>query len=238
MASSVDDLVGMLNTPGGGQVPSWAVNPNSPWDPSAPTPENTTPGLPGFNMGAWNRAAASKWGSAPGSAAGAGGGVPGLNIPYGAEYLSPALQLYMEMLGQIGQNQRFFPGLQEQQRQFDETARQRAALSLASLYAAGPQSAAELAFANAGQGLPAVGGNAAALAGLIGPSTRGATGSTSTSPGGQTFTIPNTLSGAQLSGLTGNPNLAGVLGSFAQASGNPDIYRRSIEALIPHGYGL
>jgi len=176
-----------------------------------------------------------------------GGGAPALNVGMGSDFVTSILQLLGQLSGfaiQREQTQMQVQGQREQtqmqtQAQRDiagVTAQQNAAFQLAGLYAAGPKSAAELAFAQAGQGLPAVGGGAAQLEQLIGASTRGGTGSTTTSPGGQSFSVPNTLSGQQLGGLAGNPNLAGIVESFSRAGGNPDVFRRSLAALLPSGF--
>lgn len=186
------------------------------------------------------------------------GQAPVLNVPYGSDYLDPTLALYAQMLGLASNEKTFGLGLAEDQRQFNlqfpESQRQfnqtlglnqqqfgvntlmDAAKYLANLYAQGPMSAAELAFYQSGLGFPAIGGSSAAAQDLIGAATRGATGNTTFSAGGQAVNIPNTLSGAQLRGLQGNPNAAGVIQSFAKAAGNPDIYQRSFNALIPSGY--
>ena len=208
------------------------------------------------------RAAVSANPSPPGSA-------PQLNIPYGADYLNPTLQLYAQMLGLASNEKTFGLGLGEDRRQFDlglgenqrqfnmtfpETQRQfdqrlgfdqnmfqtntlmDAASMLANLYAQGPASAAELAFLQAGMGFPAIGGGTSPMEGLIGGATRGGTGRTGVNIGGQSVSTPNTLSGGQLRGLQGNQNLAGVLGSFAKAGGNPDLFSRSYAALLPSGF--
>ena len=197
------------------------------------------------------------------------GAAPVLNVPYGADYLDPTLQLYAQMLGLASNEKTFGMGLGEDRRQFDlglgenqrqfnmtfpETQRQfdarlgfdqgmfqtntlmDAARALAGIYAQGPHSAAELAFLQAGMGFPGIGGSVAAMEGLIGAGTRGATGSTGVNVGGQRVSTPNTLSGSQLKGLQGNQNLAGVLGSFAKAGGNPDLFGRSYAALLPSGF--
>ncbi len=177
-----------------------------------------------------------------------------LNVPFGADFLSPTLGL-QGILAQLQEQGRQFDIAQplqedilaeqqrqfgltfgEQGRQFNTSALFNAAQSLASLRAQGPQSAAELAFAQAGLGLPAIGGSAQNIAGLFGAATRGAGGQTTFGAGGQMIDIPNTLGGAQLSQLQGNPNLAGTLQSFAQASGNPDLLSRSLAALLPSGF--
>ena len=183
---------------------------------------------------------------------------PVLNVPYGADYLDPTLALYAQMLGLASNEKTFGMGLAEDQRQFNlqfpENQRQfnetlgfgkeqfgtntlmDAARALANLYAAGPQSAAELAFLQANMGFPAIGGGRVPMEDLIGSATRGATGNTTFSAGGQSVGIPNTLSGAQIRGLQGNQNLAGVLGSYAKAAGNPDLFSRSYAALLPSGF--
>lgn len=167
---------------------------------------------------------------------GAGGAGGELNIPFGSEFFDPTLTALMQLFG-LGEQRRQFDITQpEQQRQFDVTAFQRAALALANLRAQGPQSAAELAFAQAGMGLPAIGGSAANITDLLGATTRGASGQTQFEAGGQRVNIPNTLGGQQLARLQGNPNLAGVLGSFSRAAGNPDIFARSQAALLPSGF--
>lgn len=153
-------------------------------------------------------------------------GVGEMNVPYGSDYLDPTLQLYG-----------LLAGLQQGDKQFQQNALFNAGNSLANLYAQGPNSAAELAFLQGGMGFPAIGGSRAAVQDLIGASTRGATGTYGLDlPGGQGVSLPSTLSGQQMQGLQANPNLAGVIGSFAKAAGNPDIFRRSIEALVPSGY--
>ncbi len=170
-----------------------------------------------------------------------------LNVPFGADFLSPTLGLQGILAGlqeqgrqfditQPEQVSQFGQTLGEQGRQFDIGALFNAAMSLAGLRAQGPQSAAELAFAQAGIGLPAIGGSAQNIEGLLGATTRGATGQTQFSAGGQGINIPNTLGGQQLAQLQGNPNLAGTLQSFAQAAGNPDILQRSLSALLPSGF--
>ena len=188
-----------------------------------------------------------------------------MNIPFGADFLQPTLNLQgilaqlqeqqrqfgltlpeeqrqfdvnaalqrQQLLGQQGQ---FGQTLAEQQRQFNTQSLFNTAASLANLRAQGPQSAAELAFSQAGLGLPAIGGSAQNIEGLFGATTRGAGGGTTFEAGGQRVGIPNTLGGAQLAQLQGNPNLAGVLGSFARASGNPDLLARSVAALLPSGF--
>lgn len=177
-----------------------------------------TPTQPASNVGTPEAAGPSSY-LTP-NAAGA------LNIPYGADYLNPVLNAYLTLAG-----------LNQQQQQFQQNAAYNAAAALASLRAQGPLSAAELAFRQAGMGYPAIGGSTAAIEGLLGASTRGATGNTVTDFGnGQSVSTPNTLSGQQLQGLEANPNLAGVVQSFATAGGNPDIYKRSIQALLPASY--
>lgn len=148
----------------------------------------------------------------------------------------------------FGENQRQFNlTFPETQRQFNESlgfdrealrtnTLLNAAQALAGLYAAGPQSAAELAFLQAGMGFPAIGGSQAAAEDLFGAATRGASGRSTFSAGGQSVGIPNTLSGGQMRQLQGNPNLAGVIQSYARAAGNPDIFARSQAALVPSGY--
>lgn len=149
-----------------------------------------------------------------------------LNVPFGADFLEPTLNAFTQLAG-----------LQQAREQFQQSNLLNAARALANLRAQGPQSAAELAFLQAGMGFPAIGGSRAAIEDLVGASTRGATGRTFADFGnGQGVSIPNTLSGAQLSGLQGNPNLSGVLESFATAAGNPDIFKRSIAALVPSGF--
>lgn len=176
-------------------------------------------------------------------------GQPGqVNVPFGSAYFEPSLQSYTALAGQKEQGRQFDLGQSQQQRQFDATMGQNAgqfnvqtllnaAQALASLFSQGPQSAAELAFLQAGMGFPAIGGARPAMEDLIGSATRGASGSAPLDFGnGQGVSIPNTLSGQQMQGLSANKNLAGVLGSFAKAAGNPDLFARSIAALIPSNY--
>lgn len=233
-------------------VPAWALQ--APLDPNSPRVQALNAAYPPAVTPSGTAAP-----TAPVSAnAPPPGQAPVLDVPYGSDYLDPTLQLYATMLGLASNEKTFGLGLGEDQRQFNltfpENQRQfnetlgfgreqfgtntlmDAASRLANLYAQGPASAAELAFLQAGMGFPAIGGSRVGIEDLIGAATRGATGNTTFSAGGQSVGIPNTLSGGQLRGLQGNPNLAGVLGSYAKASGNPDIYQRSYAALLPSGY--
>lgn len=164
--------------------------------------------------------------------------MPGeMNVPFGSEYLDPALNLYGLLAQLQQQKEQFEATLGQTDRHFGANTLLSAGQALANLYAQGPQSAAELAFLQGGQGFPAIGGGRAAIESLIGSATRGATGSTSVDfPGGQGVSIPNTLGGTQMQGLQSNPNLAGVLESYAKAAGNPDLYARSIASLVPSAF--
>lgn len=151
----------------------------------------------------------------------------GLNVPFGSDYFAPSLDSWTRLQLANMQNQ-----------QFQQTARQAAAEALARLYANGPASAAELAFLNAGQGFPAIGGSASAIADLIRSSTFGASNPDATLAfgNGQSVSIPSTLGGQALARLQADPNLAGVIESFAKAAGNPDILTRSARAALPAGF--
>ena len=170
----------------------------------------------------------------------------GLNVPYGSDYFAPSLDSWTRLaLGRLQQETAQgtlglgYGQLGENARQFNTNALMTAAQALARLYAQGPQSAAELAFMNAGAGFPAIGGNAAAIASLIRSSTLGGSNPDATLNfgGGQSVSIPSTLGGQALARLQADPNLAGVIASFAKAVGNPDILSRSAQALIPAGFG-
>lgn len=229
-----------------------------------------------------------------------------LNVPFGSDFLDPAIQALLAGL-QLQENARQFDtstaegqrqfnetmalansqftfaqeqfGLTfgEQQRQFDQGTLATGASMLANLRAQGPASAAELAFLQGGV-FPGGQSSIVDISNLIGQSTRQAGGGlginfgdspqqafnrlisgiaggatpdqfgnaqVASAPavnqagvaGGPAITVPSTLGGAQLSNLSGNPNLAGVIQSFAQAAGNPDIFARSAAALLPSGFG-
>ena len=154
------------------------------------------------------------------------GGAGALNVPYGSDYFSSVLDAYLRMLT-----------LGQQRQQFQTTAQMAGAEALARLFAAGPQSAAELAFSQAGRGMPAFGGGAVPIEDII----RSATFGAGAAPGvldfnGQQISVPATIGGAALERLRGNPNAAGVIQSFARPAGNPDIIQRSIASLLPAGF--
>ena len=145
---------------------------------------------------------------------------PALNIPYGADFMAPMLQFMAQMLG------------------FGENKRQFNVNTLADLQA-NPLSASEQAFRRAGMGLDPFSkdGNAFDVARLIThPTSAGGSGMTDYG-NGQSVSVPDTLSGADLSNLAGMPNTSKVLQSFANTAGNPDIIQRSLKALVPALFG-
>lgn len=176
---------------------------------------------------------------APGQPAAGGGLVPGgLNVPYGSDYFAPTLDSWTRLQLAGLQDRQFGRTLGQQQGQFTTEALMNAAQALAGLYAQGPRSAAELAFANSGMGFPAIGGNAAAIEALIRSSTLGASAPAANLNlgGGQAVSVPSTLGGQALARLQADPNLAGVIASFAKAAGNPDLLARSGAAALPAGF--
>lgn len=167
---------------------------------------------------------------------------PDLNLGYGADFLPLALDAYLQMLGlgetkagRLQQNTQFFAGLGQQGEQFNQQALFQAAQALAQL-GANPYSAAELAFMRKGLGFEALGANGMDIRELITSGTERATGVDAVDFGTQSLQIPRTLSGRQATQVARDPNLTGVMESFARAAGNPDLLTRSLFASLPSGF--
>lgn len=123
----------------------------------------------------------------------------------------------------------------EQQRQFDVSSGLDMAQVIARLRA-NPASAAELAILQ-GAIVPGAGGVNARATDLAGGGAAPGVANSVFTTGNQSLSLPGTFSGAQLQNLQSNPDLASNLDSFAKAARDPNLFQRSVDALIPAGFG-